>query len=156
MATQQHPDLIGDGYDGERSPWDGQRMTLEQFLALPEQKPALEYLEGVVRQKMAAKPVHGAVQGSLCEAINAFARPRRLGVALPETRFTDRQWSPVPDVAFYRRESLTVRRAPADFTIPPNLAIEIPVSRPDGHRAAAEVSGLYRARLDDSAPGASG
>jgi Uma2 family endonuclease len=74
---------------------------------------------------VAAKPVHAAIQGFLLESINQFARPRRLGITLPEARFISRRWAPVPDVVFYRRERIRVRRAPADFTEPPDLAIEI-------------------------------
>src|SRR5205823_5058350 len=39
------------------------RMTLEQFLALDEQEPALEYVDGVVTQKLSPKFRHGLVQG---------------------------------------------------------------------------------------------
>jgi Uma2 family endonuclease len=122
MAISERPG-VADG--SAPSPWDGQRMTLEEFLSLPEQKPALEYIDGVVRQKVAAKPVHGSIQLFLSDAIGQFARPRRLGVVLPETRFVARRWSPVPDIVFYRRERLRVRRAPDDFTEPPDLAVEI-------------------------------
>ncbi|MCC7369707.1 MAG: Uma2 family endonuclease [Chloroflexi bacterium] len=100
-------------------------MSLQEFLALPEEKPALEFQDGVVTQKMAAKPVHGSIQSFLLRTIDQFARPRRLGIVFAETRFAHDNWSPVPDVAFYRRESLTVRRAPRDFTAAPDLAIEI-------------------------------
>jgi Uma2 family endonuclease len=122
MAISERPDIIDDAVP---SPWVGQRMTLEEFLALPEQKPALEYIDGVVRQKVAAKPVHGSIQSFLVEVVNQFARPRRLGIALTETRFVSHRWAPVPDVVFYRRDRIRVRRAPADFTEPPDLAIEI-------------------------------
>ena len=125
VAISERPDLIQHGDDRFRSKWHGQRMSLQEFLALPEEKPALEFKDGVVAQKMAAKPVHGAIQSYLVEVINQFARPRRLGIGFSETRFNEDDWSPVPDVAFYRRESLTVRRAPADFTAAPDLAIEI-------------------------------
>jgi Uma2 family endonuclease len=122
MAISERPDTIDDGVP---SRWVGQRMTLEEFLALPEQKPALEYIDGVVTQKVAAKPVHGSIQGFLYESLNAFARPRRLGITLTETRFVASRWSLVPDIVFYRRERLRVRQAPADLTDPPDLAIEI-------------------------------
>jgi len=125
MAISERPDLIEEGDDAFRSPWDGQRMSFEAFLALPEEKPALEYVDGVVRQKMAAKPVHGAIQSFLVVVINQFARPRRLGIVFSETRFVKDNWSPVPDVSFYCRDSLTVRRAPDNFVSAPDLAIEI-------------------------------
>ncbi len=41
------------------------RLSLEEFLGLPEQKPALEYLGGVVRQKMSPQGPHSGLQGDL-------------------------------------------------------------------------------------------
>jgi Uma2 family endonuclease len=100
-------------------------MSLEEFLALPEEKPALEYVDGVVGQKVAAKPVHADIQSFLIETLRPFARRRRLGVVLSGARFVTPTWAPVPDVVFYRRERLHVRRAPDDFVEAPDLAIEI-------------------------------
>src|SRR5215211_2386476 len=84
MAISERPDTTD---DFTPSPYVGQRMTLEEFLALPEEKPALEYIDGVVRQKVAPKPVHASIQFFLMDVINRFARPRRLGIVLPEARF---------------------------------------------------------------------
>jgi Uma2 family endonuclease len=38
-----------------------QRPTLDTFLSLPEQKPALEYLDGEITQKMSPKLPHSFV-----------------------------------------------------------------------------------------------
>lgn len=122
MAISERPDTTG-GFTP--SPYAGQRMTLKEFLALPEEKPALEYIDGVVRQKVAAKPVHADIQSFLIETLRPFARRRRLGVVMSAARFVTPTWAPVPDVVFYRRERLHVRRAPADFVEAPDLAIEI-------------------------------
>jgi Uma2 family endonuclease len=122
MAISQRP---GTTDEDAPSPWVGQRMTLEEFLALPEQKPALEYIDGIVRQKVAAKPTHASIQEFLSETLGPFVRRRRLGVLLPTARFVTPTWAPVPDIVFYRRERLRVRRAPPDFTEAPDLAIEI-------------------------------
>src|SRR4051794_15479513 len=103
MAISERSDIPD---DSAPSPWDGQRMTLEEFLALPEQKPALEYIDGVVRQKVAAKPVHASIQAFLIETMGPFVRRHRLGVLLPGARFVTPTWAPVPDVVFYRRERL--------------------------------------------------
>src|SRR5919206_576771 len=88
--------------DGVTPPWVGERMTLEEFLALPEVKPYLEYEDGVVRQKVAPKFVHSSAQGFFYTAFNQIARPRRLGAAYTELRFVTPGWATVPDVAFYR------------------------------------------------------
>ena len=42
-----------------------QGLTLEEFLALPEEKPALEYHDGTVTQKVTPKPEHSGLQGEL-------------------------------------------------------------------------------------------
>jgi Uma2 family endonuclease len=59
-------------------------ITLEQFLQLPELKPALEFIGGRIIQKMPPKLPHSVIQGELLMALNAFARPRKLGRAYPE------------------------------------------------------------------------
>jgi Uma2 family endonuclease len=102
-------------------------MTLDEFLKLPHVKPYLEFTDGLVTQKMAAKPTHGSLQGFLWMRFNQLAGPRRLGVAFPETRFVSQAWSPVPDVSYYRRDRIMWRgrRPPADFFEPPDIAVEI-------------------------------
>jgi Uma2 family endonuclease len=102
-------------------------MTLEQFLSLPDETPHLEFEDGVVTQKVAAKPTHGSIQPLLTMLFNQVAGPRHLGIAYTETRFTTPTWSPVPDVAYYRRERIRPRgkRPPADFFEPPDIAVEI-------------------------------
>jgi Uma2 family endonuclease len=122
MAISERTESAG---QSDISPWVGQRMTLDEFLVLPDEGPSLEYVDGVVTQKVAAKPVHGSFQTFLYDVINQIARPKRLGIVLTETRFVTPGWAPVPDVLFYRRERLTTRRPPSDFTEPPDLAIEI-------------------------------
>src|SRR4051794_26228325 len=75
MAISERPDTTA---DFTPSPYVGQRMTLEEFLALPEEKPALEYVDGVVRQKVAAKPVHASIAFFLAKALDEVAVRRRL------------------------------------------------------------------------------
>jgi Uma2 family endonuclease len=113
--------------DGEPAPWVGQRMTLDEFLGLPEVKPNLEYDNGVVNQKMAAKPVHGTLQTFLASVLNQIAGPKRLGLAMTETRFVTPGWAPVPDVSFYLRRRLRLQDGwiPEDFFEPPDIAIEV-------------------------------
>ena len=59
-------------------------ITLDEFLTLPEEKPALEYAHGRVTQKMPPEYWHSALQYRFAELINAFAWPRRLAMALTE------------------------------------------------------------------------
>jgi Uma2 family endonuclease len=103
-------------------------LTLEQFLRLPEEKPALEYEDGMVTQKVAPKGRHSGLQGDLVEWINGFARSRRLARAFPELRVTFGGVSRVPDVSVYRWERVPrdgAGKVADDFTVPPDIAIEI-------------------------------
>ncbi|MBA2448367.1 MAG: Uma2 family endonuclease [Chloroflexi bacterium] len=104
------------------------RLTLEEFLALPEEKPALELLDGVVRQKVAPQWLHSRFQYGFAERINRFAEPRKLASAFPELREASGRDSLVPDLAVYRWERIprtaTGRLVNAAPT-PPDIAIEI-------------------------------
>jgi Uma2 family endonuclease len=103
-------------------------MTLEQFLALPERKPALEFADGEVTQKVAPKAQHARLQYKLAEMFNNFAESRRLAMAFTEARATWARLSQVPDVAVYRWQRIP--RTPDgeianDLWEPPDIAAEI-------------------------------
>lgn len=108
-------------------PWVGQRMTQDEFLALPHVKPYLEFDDGLVTQKMAAKLTHATLQEFMLTRFNQLARPRGLGRAWPELRFVSPGWAPVPDVAYYRRARVRLQagRLPEDLYEPPDIAVEI-------------------------------
>jgi Uma2 family endonuclease len=104
------------------------RMTLDEFLALPEERPALEFVDGEVQQKVSPSTPHSAITLDFAMAVNLFARRRKLARAFPELRSTYGGMSTVPDVAVY-----TWDRIPRDgrgqlatqvFT-PPDIAVEI-------------------------------
>lgn len=102
--------------------------TLEEFLALPEEKPALEFQDGVVTKKVSPKGRHSALQFEIAEIFNRFARPLRLARAFPELRTTFAGASRVPDVALYRWERVPLDAAGGiadDFLAPPDLVVEI-------------------------------
>jgi Uma2 family endonuclease len=104
------------------------RLSLEEFLALPEEEPALEYVEGLVTQKMSPKQRHGRLQGAICTHFNLFAEPRKLGLAFPELRVTFAGASFVPDVSFFRWERLVLTAGGEladDVFIAPDIAVEI-------------------------------
>jgi Uma2 family endonuclease len=105
------------------------KMTLEEFLALPEEKPALE-LEpnGTVVQKVSPQGQHSALQLALGELISAYARPRRLARAFTDLRASYGGASYVPDVSVYRWERIprtTEGEIDNVFRAPPDIAIEI-------------------------------
>lgn len=104
------------------------RLTLEQFLKLPEVKPALEYIDGMVVQKVSPKRTHCSLQVDFAAEIRAFARPRRLGRVYTELRCTFGGRSLVPDLSYFRRGSMphdADGRQVEDVFAPPDLAIEI-------------------------------
>jgi len=117
------------------------RLTIDEFLKLPEEKPALEYLDGVVTQKVAPMMHHSRIQSKLWEAINTYGEPRRLAMAFTELRVTFfPRWSPVPDVGVYRWERLPRQadgKLATDSRVPWGIAIEI-VS-PEQSRADQEA-----------------
>src|SRR4051794_30593505 len=106
----------------------GQEMTLDEFLALPETKPALEYDGRRVTQKVAPQGRHVLLQLKLSNRINDFTEPHKLALALPELRTTYSGLSRVPDVAVYLWERIPRQangRIGDRFTEPPDLAVEI-------------------------------
>jgi Uma2 family endonuclease len=105
-----------------------QRLTLEEFMKLPEEKPALEFMDGMVTQKVSPQGLHSTLQARVIERINRFSEPLRLAFAFPELRTTFGGFSPVPDVAVYvwHRIPLDSAGRPVNrFTDPPDIAVEI-------------------------------
>jgi Uma2 family endonuclease len=105
------------------------RLTFEQFLRLPEEKPALEYLDGAVTQKMAPKGPHGRLQlwAGMFFEVAAGDPPRFLAFTELRTHWSDRA-SLVPDVSVYLIDRIPVKpngEVDDDFWEPPDIALEI-------------------------------
>jgi Uma2 family endonuclease len=106
----------------------GQRLTAEEFLKLPEQKPYLELIDGEVVQKPLPQEQHGWLASVLGELINVFARRRKLAAAFVELRGRFGRDVLLPDVAVYRWERLgrdAARKLTNTYQGPPDIAIEI-------------------------------
>lgn len=103
-------------------------LTLEQFLALPETKPASEFVGGQILQKPMPQGKHSTIQLDLGSDINRALKPDRTARAYPELRCTFGDRSIVPDLAVF-----TWDRIPRDskgevanqFFIAPDWTIEI-------------------------------
>jgi Uma2 family endonuclease len=54
-----------------------QRLSLEEFLKVPEQEPALEFEDGMVSQKVSPKGQHSALEFAIPALFNGFALPRK-------------------------------------------------------------------------------
>ncbi|MHB8577491.1 MAG: Uma2 family endonuclease [Dehalococcoidia bacterium] len=77
-------------------------LTLDEFLELPEEKPALEFVDGRITQKAWPGGRHSMLQTTLAARINQYARPRRLGVAFIELQSVFDGSCIVPDLSVYR------------------------------------------------------
>jgi Uma2 family endonuclease len=77
-------------------------ITLEEFLKLPETKPASEYMEGKISQKPMPQGKHSRLQGKLVSLIENLANAQTAALAFPELRCTFGGRSIVPDVAVLR------------------------------------------------------
>src|SRR3954464_1026 len=106
----------------------GLRLTLEEFLALPEEKPALEYTDGRIEAKMSPNAWHGRLETSLGIRLEVGSTGPDPLIAFNETRvtFAGRSW--VPDLVAYRTSRAPMDadgKFPDDLPIPPDVAIEV-------------------------------
>src|SRR5262245_19488825 len=105
-----------------------QGLTLEAFLELPEEKPALEYGAGMVTQKVTPQYEHSALQAQIIWCLRRELGPDSPVRVLPEMRASYSGRSYVPDISVYQREQLPRRvrgRRVGQVRVPPDLAIEI-------------------------------
>ncbi|MGA7931948.1 MAG: Uma2 family endonuclease [Kovacikia sp.] len=111
-------------------------LTLQEFLQLPETKPASEYINGEIIQKPMPKGRHSRLQGKLCATINQVAEAPKIAYAFPELRCNFGGRSIVPDVAVFRWDRIPFTPegdVPDNFDLPPDWTIEIlsPEQRPN-------------------------
>lgn len=76
-------------------------LTLEEFLKLPETKPASEYIDGQIIQKPMPQGEHSTIQGELIITINGVTKPQKIARAFPELRCIFAERAIVPDVAVF-------------------------------------------------------
>jgi Uma2 family endonuclease len=104
------------------------KLTLSEFLNLPETKPASEYINGRIYQKPMPRGKYSAIQTFLAPAINQVAIPKKVARAFTELRCTFGGRSLVPDITVFAWQ-----RIPLDaegeientFEIAPDWTIEI-------------------------------
>jgi len=104
------------------------QLGLEEFLKLPETKPASEFVNGEITQKPMPQGEHSRWQGKLCTAINQIAETAKIAYAFPELRCTFAGRSIVPDISVFRWERIPRQpdgRIANRFEIHPDWAIEI-------------------------------
>ena len=74
------------------------KLTLEEFIKLPETKPAQEFINGQIIQKPMPQGKHSRIQGKFVTTIEALANEPPVALAFPELRCTFGGRSIVPDV----------------------------------------------------------
>lgn len=103
-------------------------LTLEEFLQLPETKPASEFIDGQAILKPMPQGEHSRLQAKLCEGINQVAESQKIAYAFPELRCTFGGASVVPDVAVFRWDRIPRQpsgRIANRFNSYPDWSIEI-------------------------------
>jgi Uma2 family endonuclease len=68
--------------------------SLEEFLRMPETKPASEYINRRIYQKSMPQGKHSTLQSEIITLINQQIKIKKIGYAFPELRctFGDRYW----------------------------------------------------------------
>jgi Uma2 family endonuclease len=103
-----------------------QPITLEEFLQLPETKPASEFIHGQIIQKPMSQGEHSTLQVELCKRIDRVAEEPRIAKAFSELRCTFGGASVIPDVSVFRWQRIP--RSPSGrvanrFELHPDWAI---------------------------------
>ena len=77
------------------------KLTLAEFLKLPETEPASEYINGNIIQKPMPKGKHSILQTQLSIILNAALQPEQIAWAFSELRCTFGGRSTIPDVCVF-------------------------------------------------------
>ena len=103
-------------------------LPIEEFLALPETKPASEYIDGQIYQKQMPQFQHSTFQIEIATAINLIGKPQKLAFAFPELRCNFGDISIVPDIAVMRWANIPFlpnKRVANQVPVAPDWIIEI-------------------------------
>lgn len=103
-------------------------LTLADFLAMPETKPASEFIDGEIIQKPMPQGKHSAVQSEFVPTVNGTLKPAKLARAFAELRCTFGGRSIVPDVSVWTWDRIATDES-GDianiFPLAPDWTIEI-------------------------------
>jgi Uma2 family endonuclease len=103
-----------------QSKYHGVRMTPEEYLALPEEKPYLEYVDGMVVQKPMPNEEHGELAFEIGHRIKLWQRHQRgrIGVEV-RAKLGELPNYRLPDVSYWKPG------IPRGNEAPPTLAVEV-------------------------------
>ena len=117
-------------------------ITLEQFLEMPETKPASEYIDNEIIQKNMPKGRHSRLQGKLCQEINLVTEETRIAYAFPELRCTFDNRSIVLDIAVFKWQNIPFLEdgeIPDQFSLAPDWIIEILSPEQNVHQVIGKI-----------------
>jgi Uma2 family endonuclease len=103
-------------------------LTLEEFLKLPETKPASEFINGCLYQKPMPQGKHSRLQLKFCDVVNQVAETAKIALAFPELRCTFGGRSIVPDATVFLWQRIPFDadgEVPNAFEIYPDWTVEI-------------------------------
>jgi Uma2 family endonuclease len=103
-------------------------LTLDEFLKLPDTKPASEYIDGYIIHKPMPQGDHSVIQGELLAAIDVALKVGKIARAFPELRCTFGGRSLVPDIAVFAWDRIPRQengRVANVFSTAPGWTIEI-------------------------------
>ncbi len=83
------------------------QITLEEFLELPDTKPASEYIDGDIIQKPMPQTQHSAIQGRLLFEFTLAWRETDIAQAFPELRCVFGGRAVVPDVVVFEEANIS-------------------------------------------------
>ena len=104
------------------------KLSLSEFLQLPESEPPSEYIDGEIIPKPMPQGEHSAIQTELASAINNSLKSKGIARAFCELRCTFGERSLIPDISVFiaqripRRENGGIANV---FEIAPDWTIEI-------------------------------
>ncbi len=104
-------------------------LTLEAFLAMPETKPASEFIDGQIFPKPMPQGKHSAIQSEFVAVVNGQLKRPKVARSFSELRCTFGGRSIVPDVSEFVWERIVRDTASGEvanvFAIAPDWTIEI-------------------------------
>lgn len=103
-------------------------LTLEEFLLLPETKPASEFIDSRIYQKPMPQGKHSRLQLKFCNTVNQVAETPKIALAFAELRCTFGGRSIVPDATVFVWERILFEadgEVPNVFEIYPDWTVEI-------------------------------
>jgi Uma2 family endonuclease len=104
------------------------RISLSEFLDLPDTNPASEFIDGQIIPKPMPQGEHSTIQTDLAAAINQVAKAAKIARAYTELRCLCGQDATVPDIVVFYWDRIPVTetgRVANRFDIPPDWSIEI-------------------------------